>query len=570
MSSHLLRSMGFLGLAALTLLAGSALADDGAKGTKTAAAAHPISTGELAVAAKRGRAIYHRGEGEGAPIQLVLSSSDLELPASAFPCSNCHGTNGEGTEEGGVAPPAIRWRDLFAAGRSPLTDRERIAYDRTSLGRAITEGVDPAGQPLHPGMPRYRLTPEQLDDLIAYLEVIDTPNDLDPGITPDSIRLGCFLPFEGPRGAGGDAVRRALDAYFGDLSDRGGVYGRRIEMVYVESGSDDASATAAAKKLIEEEEVFALIASFVPIEATELYRTLAEARVPFLGPLTIPPRPELPPDRYVFQLLSGHYDQARVLVEFAATSTELPRTGYSLIWLDDQVHRDARDGVIDQVGAFGGALSTEIRYEAGEFEAESAVAQLIETKTEAVFVFGAQPDILAFAHAAEVAGFSGPLLTNGSTIGRAAFDLPEAIARRTYLTYPSSQPTRKQLEWVLRLATEAELRIDHPTQQGPALAAARIFVEGVKRTGTRLGREAWIDAMEELQFFETGLVPSVSFGLNQRTGALGAYVMRLDPEAKSFVPMTPWITPRAPIPAASLPAPAAPRPPSTNQTSEKP
>ena len=315
----------------------------------------------LANAAKRGRSIYHRGEGAGPPVRLVLSSSDLELPATSFPCSNCHGSNGEGTVEGGVAPPAIRWRDLLAPARSPLTNRARIAYDRTSLGRAITDGVDPSGAPLHPGMPRYQLSNTQLDELIAYLEVIDTEYDLDPGITPDSIRLGCFLPFEGERGSGGDAVRRALDAFFLDLAESGGVYGRRIEVVYAESGTDDTSVTLAARQLIEEEEVFALIGSFVPMDAPLFLAYLEQARVPLIGPLTIPPRPKLPPDRYVFHLLSGHYDQARVLVEFAATSPELPKTGYSIVWLDDGVHREARDGVLDQITAFGGALVAEDR-----------------------------------------------------------------------------------------------------------------------------------------------------------------------------------------------------------------
>ena len=500
--------------------------------------------------AQRGRSLYHEGIADP-PVELVLSSSDLALPATAFPCGNCHGRSGEGTEEGGVAPPPIRWRELHAPATSPLTGLVRPAHTRATLIAAITEGKAPDGSDLHPGMPRYRLSESQADDLLAYLEVLGTAGDLDPGVTAERVRVGCFLPLTGARAPGGESVRRALDAFFGFLNERGGVYGRQVEMVYADLGDDAVTAEEAARRLISEEQVFAIIASFVPVGASAVYSVVEEAGVPFIGPLTIPPRPDVPPERTVFHLLSSHYDQARVLVEFAATAPDLPKTGYALVFIDDGAHRDARDGVVDQIAVFGGALAGEVTYVGGAFDAEAVVETLREGGTEAVLMFGAQRDIVSFAEAMQDAGLRWPLLTTGSTLGRAAFDLPPVIADRTFLTYPSAQPTRKQLEWVLTLAADRELVIDHPAQQGPALAAAKIFVEGMKRVGRRLGREAWIEAAEELAFFETGVVPPVSYTLNQRTGALGASMMRIEIESQRFIPASGWFTTRSPNREAS-------------------
>src|SRR2546429_120558 len=68
--------------------------------------------GELTPQEKRGKQIYLKGETDGGEIIAILGSGDLELPASSFPCSNCHGLRGEGSKEGGIQPPPLDWASL--------------------------------------------------------------------------------------------------------------------------------------------------------------------------------------------------------------------------------------------------------------------------------------------------------------------------------------------------------------------------------------------------------------------------------------------------------------------------
>jgi cytochrome c1 len=46
-------------------------------------------------------------------------------------------------------------------------------YDRDSLSRAITDGLDPGGEPLNQAMPRWSMSDPDLNDLIAYLQQRD-------------------------------------------------------------------------------------------------------------------------------------------------------------------------------------------------------------------------------------------------------------------------------------------------------------------------------------------------------------------------------------------------------------
>ena len=77
-------------------------------------------------------------------------------------------------------------------------------------------------------MPRYRLSPKDLDSLIQYLRVLD--KDVDPGLTGSTIRLGAIVPVDGPLAFSGRSSIALLQAYFDELNQQGGIYGRKIEL----------------------------------------------------------------------------------------------------------------------------------------------------------------------------------------------------------------------------------------------------------------------------------------------------------------------------------------------------
>jgi mono/diheme cytochrome c family protein len=148
---------------------------------------------------KRGKLIYVKGDSAAGEITAILGNSALEVPASSFSCANCHGLRGEGTREGGIEPPPINWERLTQPHTSALTRRERGAYNEATLARAVSDALDPAGARLHPAMPNYRMTREQMADLIAYLKQLGNESDTEPGVDDETIRLGAVLPLSGTR-----------------------------------------------------------------------------------------------------------------------------------------------------------------------------------------------------------------------------------------------------------------------------------------------------------------------------------------------------------------------------------
>ena len=125
--------------------------------------------GSLTDEQRRGQAIYLRGtDAAGRDIVATRAGSADELPAAYLACVSCHGRDGIGKPEGGITPSTIHWDALTRPyGATGAGGRSHPAYDEKLLKRAITMGIDSAGNSLHALMPRYRLSRQDADDLIA-------------------------------------------------------------------------------------------------------------------------------------------------------------------------------------------------------------------------------------------------------------------------------------------------------------------------------------------------------------------------------------------------------------------
>lgn len=81
------------------------------------------------------------------------------------------------------------------------------------------------------------------------------------GGTPESYRIGAVLSLSGPQAGLGEPERRAIELEVERINDAGGVHGRPIEVLFEDDATDEAKAVAAASRLIEQEDVVALIAA---------------------------------------------------------------------------------------------------------------------------------------------------------------------------------------------------------------------------------------------------------------------------------------------------------------------
>jgi len=494
----------------------------------------------LTPAERRGRALYLRGESSSKQPLMALVG-ELEVPASTLNCAGCHGRRGEGKTEGGVTAGNLTWSNLTKPyGHTHPSGRKHGPFNESSFTTAVVRGVDPAGNDLAVAMPRYRISIEDMNDLIAYIKHLEI--DRDPGLTAESIDVGVPLPTNPALAETGNAIRQVISAYFEDLNARGGIYNRKIKPHFTETGAADLS--TALRNLTSQNQIFAFIGG-ISAGADKQIATLArEEEIPFIGPATLAPQVEHPPNRYIFYLLPGVSEQAMALMNYADQQFGLKKSRAAVLFPSAELSSAAAEATLARAKEAAWNDVVKISYATGSFDAEKLAQQLKADGTAAVFIFGAGNDIEKFLSAANALNFTPYVFSLGVLVSRdLAANLPSAFSKKVFLSFPTvpADVTADGVAEFRTLSEKYKLPSQHAAAQLAALAAAKTFVEGLKRAGADLSREQLVTSLEGLYEFDTGLTPKLIFGPNRRVGAAGAYIITIDSATKQFVSASGWV-----------------------------
>ncbi len=116
-----------------------------------------------------GEAIFQKGlNQQGKRISFIAGPPWFQRVGGG--CALCHGIDGQGgmhVPPTGIIAPDIRYSSLTSTGGG-----EHTAYTDQTIKRAVTLGIDSDTEPLSPTMPRWQMSPQQLNDLIDFLKTL--------------------------------------------------------------------------------------------------------------------------------------------------------------------------------------------------------------------------------------------------------------------------------------------------------------------------------------------------------------------------------------------------------------
>jgi ABC-type branched-subunit amino acid transport system substrate-binding protein len=505
---------------------------DDADSVKTAApVANVAALASAAPAQERGRQIYRAGKSaSGRPIRARYGEPPVEVAAAVLVCENCHGEDGLGRPEGGIQPSDISWEALSKPyGVTTPRNRGRPPYTEQTLRRAITLGFDSGGAALGADMPRYVLSRDDLDDLVAYLKTLGTARD--PGVTDDAIWIGVFLPAASEPPSAGEPLRGALSAFFEQINEQGGIYGRRVELRWATAAARREDRAPAFRAFLDGAPVFALVSPFAVGLEEEVTAEASQRKLPFIGPLVPSPRLDLPENRYVFYLDAGIEGQVRALIRFAAKlhARDLPPA--AILRAEGPRFLSVVEAVHDECRRAGWRRWAELTFRSESADLEQLAARTKASGSSVVLAIGLGDQIGPLIDAAAAGGWAPELLLPGSLVGRNVFDAHPRFGGRIVVALPSlpTDQTQAAAEEYGQLSKRGSLSSRDRGTHWSALAAARLLVEALRRSGRNTSRERVVSVLESLREFHTGYSPPLTFGPRRRVGAWGAYLLDVVP-----------------------------------------
>jgi hypothetical protein len=118
-------------------------------------------------------------------------------------------------------------------------------------------------------------------------------------------------------------------------------------------------------------------------------------------------------------------------------------------------------------------------------------------------------------------------LAPASLAGPDVFTSSSARALLSFPTLPRDW-SEDALKLRARLASEHQIGRSHPAAQFAALASAALTVDALARAGRALGRDAFLEAIDQTRRFIGGFGPPFTFRPDRHLGSTGAYVILLD------------------------------------------
>jgi ABC-type branched-subunit amino acid transport system substrate-binding protein len=425
-------------------------------------------------------------------------------------------------------------------GHSHPMGRNHPAFTEASLKRSILNGVDPGGNKLDSSMPTYSMSVEDINDLIAYVKRLET--DFDPGLEEESIRIGTMMPSKGQTARIGEGMVEVMAAYFDEINSQGGIYNRKLKLIASPYDTTGQSALADATRLLDEEKVFAMVGAVIAGADREMAELAEDKKVPLIGPFTFLSADPDALNDFTFYLFSGLTEQVRALVDFAARDLKLDNPRVAVLGQGDDRQQDLQTAITEQGEVHGWSAVAGFTILPDRFDADRAARALKEQGVDCLFYlsFGGLKTLL---EAADRVNWRPNVFLPGALIEKGILELPVGFQKRIYLSYPTlpSDRTPAGVSEFQELLKKHELSAKHLTSQISAYVAAKILVEGLKRTGRELSREKFINSLEKLYEFQTGLTPRITFGANRRIGALGSHIVTVDLENKKFTPVGGWI-----------------------------
>ncbi len=165
----------------------------------------------------------------------------------------------------------------------------------------------------------------------------------EPGVTDDRILFGQSAAFSGPARELGRNMRLGIEAAFQEANRRGGVHGRRLELVTLDDAYEPVAAISNTRKLIEEEGVFALIGAVGTPTSRSAVPIASQAGVPYIAPFTGAIFLRNNTETGVINLRASYYQETEEIVQ--RFTRDLGITRIAVMYQNDSFGRVGYQGV---------------------------------------------------------------------------------------------------------------------------------------------------------------------------------------------------------------------------------
>jgi len=315
------------------------------------------------------------------------------------------------------------------------------------------------------------------------------------------------------------AVRLAVD----EANAKGGVLGRKIRVVTLDTRGDSAEAANAVNRLIDVEKVVAVIGEVASSLSLAGGRIAQRRKIPMISPSSTNPKVTEVGD-YIFRVCFIDPFQGKAMATFARQNLKFEKVAI----LKD-VKNDYSIGLADAFEkaftALGGAIVAQQSYSQGDTDFSAQVTAIRGTPAQAIFVPGYYSEVGSIARTADRLGLKIPLLGGDGWDSPDLFKIGGDTINGSYFSdhFAPDQATDQAKAFVAAFTAKYGMA---PTGLGAlGYEAAGVLIDAIRRAG-KDEPSAVRDAIAQTKDFQ-GVTGKITIDA-QRNAQKSAVVLKIE------------------------------------------
>ena len=357
------------------------------------------------------------------------------------------------------------------------------------------------------------------------------------GVTDTTIKLGTYQPISGPL-APYAVLGRTIEAYFKMVNDRGGIHGRKINLLIRDDGYNPANTRVVVRELVERDKVFAFVGGLGTPTGLAVMDYLNDHKVPHVSPASGYSGWAHPPKRYLFAQSTNYAVESRLLTKYAAE--QLKAKKIAVFYQNDPFGKEGLDGVTDMARRKGLTPIATVSYERTDTDYTSHAIKLLRSEADTVLLWSSSKPTAALLKEAAKIDYKPRWVSSLVNLDPVMFKLAgetwEGTIVASSFTLYSSQEAGPYREFMKKYLPNEP--IGGFSVGGYAMA--EIMTEALRRAGRDLTREKLVQALETFKDWNGVMAYNITWGPNKRQGQNSIFFTKA--EKREFVKISDWLS----------------------------
>ncbi len=317
------------------------------------------------------------------------------------------------------------------------------------------------------------------------------------GVTKHKILFGQSTALTGAAKRLGINMRAGILSAFNAVNEKGGIYGRKLELISLDDSYEPELSIKNTRELINKHKVFALIGAVGTPTSKAVAPIVSEVSIPYIGPFTGAEFLRDPSQKNIINVRASYFQEIHNLVERLIEDLNIKKI--SILYQDDSYGRAGLKGLKKALQKRNMKIQSMGIYLRNTTAVKTALLDIMAGQPSAVLIVGAYRPAATFIQLADTVGFK-PLFLSLSFVGIEA--LHEELKNQPSVVVLSSVvpfPFRADKPLISHYQKAIKKNFNFVSLEG--YLVGQLTVMALQKAGPHLTRSKFIKAIKKTKHF---------------------------------------------------------------------